>query len=186
MNKMFTSLNYVYRSMKYDERKGTKGISLPAICHPVDVANRLWRWGILDTDVLKAAILHDIVEDVGWVTVPYLKRFGKKASMIVDELTFNKKNQVLTYQQEAALKHQYIQSFSKSSVEALVIKLADRIGNCQDSLVIDLQWTREYFHKADPLWDALTTRSQEIIDKFGYSTLLRIRRDFDNLMADVG
>ena len=56
-------IDYANTMHKGQYRKG--GAKLPYIVHPIDVLNRLHRWGIVEPELLAAGVLHDIIEDCG-------------------------------------------------------------------------------------------------------------------------
>ena len=149
-----------------------KGVALPYIFHPLDVMRRLWSWGIVDTDVLIAAVCHDLVEDTNATYYEIEEAFGRQATVYVEELTFlgeGKKE-----------KEAYIATFKKktTSVGALVIKIADRLCNVEDFQVPSPDYAPKYFHKAAALWEALDERQDEIKERFGQESYDALYKDF--------
>ena len=102
----------------------------PYITHPCAVAEVLAKeWHIRDPELLAAALLHDVVEDVAHVTLEDVeKRFGKMVAELVDGCT-----KLTRYRMDrAALKNMTYRKFFWSASRQLgvfVVKLADRLHN---------------------------------------------------------
>lgn len=152
------TIEFVVQAHAGQYRKGKAGnTALPYVVHPIAVMTLLHSWGIGDVDVLNAALCHDVLEDTATPDYEIEKVIGNKALNYVRELTFKEG-------QDKAL---YMKSFEKSTIEALVIKIADRLNNVLDFLHSEPQYASKYFHKADALYDAMMDRDNEIQDKFG-------------------
>lgn len=101
---------------------------VPYIVHPLEVMRMLSRWGVVDTDILRAAMLHDVVEDCGkdrksTRNIIKLEIYNyEKVLSLVDELTCPT--------DRAGRKEYY--KFHKKSDDAILIKCADRICNAID------------------------------------------------------
>lgn len=81
---------------------------------------------------------------------------------IVRELTFDPSKQS---------KPEYMASFDKKSVNALVIKLADRFLNILDFAFADIIYARKYMQKANALFVVFRSRMTEIENAFGKTTV---------------
>ena len=93
--------------------------------HCVDVANTLVSFGITDEDVICAALLHDIIEDVeGYREVTITKMFNSNVARLVMLVT---KEEGVNYKQPEAIK-QYLEDIS-TDMNAAAIKTADRMHN---------------------------------------------------------
>ena len=125
-------------------RKGvdSTGFSLPYIMHPFSVMKR-----IFDNKESKnmymlacAAILHDTVEDVEWVTLDLIyKEFGPHIAALVSELTLDKS------QYELIGKKEYLaHELNIMSPYALAIKLCDRLENVCDMETVDQAFRDKY------------------------------------------
>lgn len=131
---------------------------IPQCMHPIEVATRLIRWGITDDHLIVAALLHDVLEDCD-ITEDKLKNrickiyqsedkdlesckeSASKIIGLVRELTYDKS----VYK----TKNDYIESFSKCSQEALLIKIVDRITNTLDFIYNgERQYAAKYFELA--------------------------------------
>ena len=94
-----------------------------------------------------------------------------KSLDIIAELTFEGKD-----------KNEYLRSFEHKSVQALIIKLADRICNVQDfKLVGDHTYASKYLHKADCLIEIAERRRDEIGSMWGEITNQQIREEWNSL-----
>lgn len=93
--------------------------------HCVDVANTLISFDIKDEDVICAALLHDIIEDVdGYKRVTIEKMFNANVARLVMLVT---KEQGVDYKKPENLK-KYLDNIS-SDMYAAVIKTSDRMHN---------------------------------------------------------
>lgn len=93
--------------------------------HCVDVANTLLSYGIRDEDVICAALLHDIIEDVeGYQEVTLEWLFNKNVARLVHLLT--KEHDKNYSEKENLLK--YIEAIM-TDADASAIKTADRMHN---------------------------------------------------------
>lgn len=158
-----------------DEKRKTTGI--PYIVHPIDVMNRLVRAGVLSENVWCAAVLHDVLEsavDDGKDPEGYRHiikcETNDEILAIVDELTYDKTK---------GTKEEYVDSFKDKSVQALLVKVSDRLSNTKDFLTSDEKYAKKYWEKASSLIDAFYDREAEICGVFG-------ERVFDNLEHEIG
>ena len=152
--------------------KSRKHSGLPYIVHPMAVLSQLGDWGIQDHEVWKAAVCHDILEDCP-VTLAELEAIiGQKAASYVHQLSFipDVAGPEATLQKKA-----YMKSFKSKSVQALVIKVADRCCNTADFLSYTPDYAVKYWRKADDLMEAFISRHAEIINAFGQSVFPRMR-----------
>jgi (p)ppGpp synthase/HD superfamily hydrolase len=136
----------------------TRRNGIPYIVHPVAVMALLGQWGVKDEEVLTVAVLHDLVEDAG-VTVKSIERlFSQSVAILVYHLTHK----------DAVPKKEYIASFARADVpiEALLVKLADRICNVNDFIYEDPEYAPNYAHKGRPIFEAFQSRRQEIEERF--------------------
>lgn len=101
----------------------------PYINHPIALVDVLVNeGGILNWDVLCAALLHDTIEDTQTTAEELTKAFGKNVASIVLEVTDDK---ALPKEER---KLQQIAHAAHSSHEAKLVKLADKICNLRDIL----------------------------------------------------
>lgn len=93
--------------------------------HCVDVANTLISFGIKDEDVICAALLHDIIEDVeGYREITIAKMFNPNVARLVMLVT---KKEGVNYKHPEAIK-EYLQNIS-TDMNAAAIKASDRMHN---------------------------------------------------------
>jgi (p)ppGpp synthase/HD superfamily hydrolase len=148
-------------------RKRHAGIGIPYLIHPMETMKILWEWGIGDTNMLSAAVCHDILEEtktsLSSTRSRIVKATNKKVLSIVEELTFlptSKKN-------KAAQKAEWVKTFADKSIEALVIKVADRVCNLRDFQITDPPYVTIYREKSEPIFEAFQARRKEIAERFG-------------------
>lgn len=123
----------IKRAYEFAEKKHagqTRGSGEPYIKHPLRVARLAAEWGS-ESDVIMAALLHDVAEDCGVPLSEIRELFGSNVEGIVDTVTAlsDKEfaNHTLTKAQKDLLSDAKLQSSMNS--EALLVKIADRIDN---------------------------------------------------------
>ncbi|MFE0459195.1 HD domain-containing protein [Kitasatospora sp. NPDC058965] len=84
--------------------------------------------GVTDTDVLRAAVLHDVVEDTGCSAAEVRERFGPRVADLVDWVT---KPEPADGQSAAQARAAYLDRLRLAPEDALLVKLADRLSNVQ-------------------------------------------------------
>lgn len=93
--------------------------------HCVDTANTLISYGIKDEDVICAALLHDIIEDVeGYKEITIEKMFNKKIARLVSLVT---KDPDIDYKNPENL-NKYLEKILLDK-DAAAIKTADKMNN---------------------------------------------------------
>lgn len=148
-----------------DQRRKDKRAS-PYINHPIALANVLWfEGGVSDPVVIAAALLHDTIEDTETSWQELRGEFGDAVAEIVLEVTDVKwlKKNLRKRLQVARARH--------SSVQARLVKLADKIVNLRDvashpPAVWTLERRREYFEWAKEVIDQLRGTHPELERRF--------------------
>lgn len=84
--------------------------------------------GVSDETILAAAILHDTIEDTDATFEELVELFGQKVADIVQEVTDDKNLP------KKERKDKQIEKAPRLSLEACLIKLADKISNVEDVL----------------------------------------------------
>ncbi len=157
-----------------------KHSGLPYFCHCVDVLSLVSSWYIFDEVDRKAAVSHDVLEDCPHITEQELfEVIGSDSFSIVKELTFTY-NPLLTAK-ESVQKQEYLQSFNNKTLEALVIKLADRICNVWDFCNSDFEYAKEYFANANVLFAIFNDRMRSLEDKYGKNSVAAMKATCDHL-----
>ena len=137
-----------------NQRRKDKGAS-PYINHPIGLAALLANeGGISDARVLAAALLHDTVEDTETTAAELEERFGTAIKDIVLEVTDDKRLP------KAERKQLQVQHVPHITLEAKLVKLADKISNLRDILASPpADWPaarkREYFEWANDVVNGL-------------------------------
>ena len=141
-----------------DCRKGRiGGYTLLYVSHTMSVMKRAYVVGA-GTDLIMCGCLgHDLLEDTKITWDLIRNALGEDIANLIKELTFVSGTMT---------KEEYLKTFEKSSVPALLIKVLDRIDNIWDFLSTDPQYAVKYFHKADVLWGIWEKRSAEIDEYF--------------------
>ena len=128
-------------------------IRLPFIVHPISVMRKVWEWGFGTPVTMAASATHDTKEDTAITWEELIEVIGQEAADIVAELTYTGK----TPEEKA----EYLKSFSGKSLEALVIKIADRLDNVKDFRLTKPEYADKYFAKAESLFQAFIDRKDE-------------------------
>jgi guanosine-3',5'-bis(diphosphate) 3'-pyrophosphohydrolase len=120
---------------KFQRRKGC--LKIPYINHPLRVCEILIDVNENNIDLLIAAILHDTLEDTDTSDQEILDLFGEKALSIVKEVT---DDMSLPSKKRKELQ---IEKAGKLSIEAKLIKIADKASNISDLVRYPIQWDRD-------------------------------------------
>jgi len=129
-----------YASQKHKGQ--TRSDGLPYITHPMQVANNIIKYkSSHNIDALvKAALLHDTIEDTDTTHKDLEKLFGGLVASLVKELTSDK-DKIKKIGKTEYLTKKMVQMSSY----ALVIKLADRLDNVSDIKTAKTpEWRRKY------------------------------------------
>jgi guanosine-3',5'-bis(diphosphate) 3'-pyrophosphohydrolase len=102
----------------------------PYITHPVAVACILADLH-MDVPTIKAALLHDVVEDTPITTEQIKKSFGDKVANLVDGLTKLDKIEFESASQAQAENFRKMLLAMSQDVRVILVKLADRLHNMQ-------------------------------------------------------
>ena len=164
-------------------RKGPKKgyfLRVPYIIHPLQVLQRVQRWGIDDVtpencDFWKAILYHDAIEDTTATYDYIIGLIGKKAADIVMELTN-------TMDEDSG---DYMESFVTKSIEAVVGKIADRLSNVDDFYIDSPNYALRYFHKADAVFEVYNRRKDEVISRFGYDVSVKIDENINAMLGKL-
>lgn len=155
----------------YDQfrKEAINGVEIPYITHPLEVLKRIYVWGLTDEDAMIAATCHDLLEDTDIERDYLVNLFGERAVGMVDELTLIH-NTSLSPSDWRLAKEEYIESFKAKSLEALIIKVADRICNIQDFIDTNIGYARKYYAKSKRLFEIWKER-------FDSSDLVQVKVD---------
>lgn len=138
-----------FAALKHSEQRRKNPAATPYINHPVEVAEHLARvGGVVDEEILMAALLHDTVEDTDTTAQEIEEQFGARVARIVLECTDDKQLP------KAQRKRLQILNAPHKSSEAKLVKIADKTCNLR-SILHDppndwsLERQREYFQWAE-------------------------------------
>ncbi|MFD7812794.1 HD domain-containing protein [Streptomyces sp. NPDC059785] len=84
--------------------------------------------GITDADVLRAAVLHDVVEDTACTLDEVREHFGDRVAALVDWVTKPPCPEGRSREEARAA---YLDSLNSAPDDAILVKLADRLSNVQ-------------------------------------------------------
>ena len=138
----------ICRSAELHKNQVRRHSDIPYVAHPFAIAFHLQNYTD-NEDIIVAALLHDVLEDVRGYEYPDLaKEFGKKVADIVQDVSEEKspystdKKDVETWKYR---KERYIENLKRASREALFVSAGDKFHNLHSLLEI---------HKVhgDPMW----------------------------------
>jgi guanosine-3',5'-bis(diphosphate) 3'-pyrophosphohydrolase len=125
---LLRALAFAADKHRHQRRKDAE--ASPYINHPIALANVLVEeGGVEDIEVLCAALLHDTIEDTDTTHEELVNAFGSRIAHIVAEVTDDKN---LKSEERKRLQ---IEHAPKLSVEAKLVKLADKTCNLRDIVV---------------------------------------------------
>lgn len=183
--KVQVALDFAAACHRYQWRKGT---GTPYLIHVLTVTNRLAMWGILKeahTDLWCASLLHDTIEDTSATIKDIVDRLGEPVGRIVTELTFRDRAPDETGRHYAEAKNEYLSTFDSKSIEALVIKIADRLSNVEDFLASDSNYAVKYWDKADPQFQAMDKRRTSIDQCYGSAVWTGLAADYASVRSRI-
>lgn len=132
---MLEALRFAAEQHRDQRRKGAMGA--PYINHPIAVAAQLAAEGLGDsTELMLAALLHDVVEDTGATAPQLVERFGPIVACLVLEVTDDKALP------RAERKQRRVATIGACSHAARLIKLSDMISNIHDMIYDPPDWDR--------------------------------------------
>jgi guanosine-3',5'-bis(diphosphate) 3'-pyrophosphohydrolase len=116
-----------FAAHKHRDQRRKDPEASPYINHPIALANILWQEaGVHEPEVIRAALLHDTVEDTSTTHQELVEHFGPKVAGIVAEVTDDRSLP------KAARKQNQVDHAPHLTREAKLVKLADKIANLRD------------------------------------------------------
>jgi (p)ppGpp synthase/HD superfamily hydrolase len=160
-----------------------KSSAIPYIAHLIGVASLVLEAGG-DEDLAMAALLHDVVEDCGGVSMlkEVRRRFGKRVAEIVDGCTDAYEMPKPPWRDR---KESYIRRLKKENSDTRLVSAADKLHNIR-SILADYRtlgesvWSRFNGGRDGTLWYYRTLR-----DEFLRRSQNRITRDFDLAVREL-
>ena len=146
------------------EGQARKGVARePYITHVEEVASLVREFG--GTDIaIAAAWLHDVVEDCDPTIDDISERFGAAVAKVVLEVTDDKDLE------KSVRKRLQVESASRKSPEACLIKWADKTSNLLSIANSPPDWTserkREYIGWATSVTAKLPSRPESAVERF--------------------
>ena len=163
----------MFAAERHRNQRRKDAAASPYINHPIALAHLLATVGAVDDlDVLRAAILHDTVEDTETSEIELRERFGDVVADMVMEVTDDKSLPKLR-RKELQIEHA-----PHKSPGAVLVKLADKTCNLRDIAVAPpADWStarrQEYFDWAKRVVDALPLVSAPMLAVFAQAYAAR-------------
>ncbi len=155
-----------FAAWKHRDQRRKDAKASPYINHPIALTDVLWTEGhVRDPIVIAAALLHDTMEDTETRKQELSGTFGTEVAGIVEEVT-----DIKWLKKRSRDKVQGSRA-SRSSTEAKLVKLADKICNLRDVIARPSRdWTlerkREYFDKAKYVVDQVRGTNERLERRF--------------------
>ena len=124
-----------------DQRRPT---GAPYLEHLLEALEVLVRGaGVTDPDVLRAAVLHDVVEDTACTLEDVRREFGDRVASLVGWVTIPESGG--DKGDRKAAKEAYLTGLRDAPDDAILVKLADRVSNVQTLRNLSLSKQRDYY-----------------------------------------
>ncbi len=121
---------YYFAKKAHLHQKRDDGTSYHHHCARV-AENAVTTFGMRDLDSLRAALLHDVLEDTGVTEAELTKKFGSRTTFLVKALT---KPDLLPGETYDARNRRMLDNIEATgSRELIALKLADRLDNVEDT-----------------------------------------------------
>ena len=131
-----------------------KSEKTPYVFHPLETAHIVTSMTD-DTEVIAAAVLHDVVEDTKYTYDDIKTKFGKiVADMVADE-TEDKMCNMPADASWKVRKEQFLENLKRASVKAKMITLADKLSNMRVT-------KRAFDEKGTNLWQGFHQKDHNI------------------------
>jgi (p)ppGpp synthase/HD superfamily hydrolase len=157
-------------AIAFDAHNGVyrKSSLIPYLVHPMRVADMVSE---SKSDILiSAALLHDVLEDAPSDRLPeFIERIGSLSTHVLSIVT-----ELTRSDPQSTDKAAYLATFGSKSLNALMIKIADRYDNVMDFKRHGSNYAPKYARKATELLNAADSRKGEILeyDEPLYHTLM--------------
>jgi (p)ppGpp synthase/HD superfamily hydrolase len=157
-----------YAAEKHAKQRRKGPAEIPYVNHLLEVAHLISENSDpADTNLIVAALLHDVVEDTPTPLAEVEQRFGSDVASLVAEVTDDKS---LPKEKRKALQ---VQNAPRKSARAQMIKLADKISNLRSILSSPPDWPydrkRQYFDWARQVVDGLAAPNGRLKAEFDHA-----------------
>ena len=130
-----TQLKEAYDFAKHAHEGQFRKSGEPFIMHPVETAIILSELN-MDVDTLRAAILHDTVEDTEYTLEDVSERFGETVAGLVDGVTKISQLSVGSMSEQQVNTYRKMMIAMSHDIRVIVIKLADRLHNMRTLMAL--------------------------------------------------
>ena len=141
------AIRQAYRYAEEKHRGQMRHSGEPYITHPLGVARIAAGLG-LDPDTIRAALLHDVVEDTGATREDIEEAFGPQVAALVDGVTKLTRIHFESQEEQQAENYRKLIISMSSDIRVLLVKLCDRLHNMR---------TLSYMSKAKQMQKARET-----------------------------
>ena len=141
LEEFYKAYSFAAKAHRGQERKGTQ---IPYLTHLITTMNYCSQL-TNDKNVLKAAILHDTIEDTGVTYEDIREEFGAKIAEYVDAETEDKREELPAEDTWELRKSETIEHLAHASKEVKMLVLSDKTANAESMY-------REWRRKGDTIW----------------------------------
>ena len=106
----------------------------PYITHPIRVAERLQKAGVIKAEILAAAVLHDVIEDSSTSPDEILANFGPRVASLVEEVS----------RPPGMTRKDFVERAATGSARSVLIRVADRLDNLQETSGLEAEFRPTY------------------------------------------
>ena len=159
LGKISSAIELMEKEHRGQTRKGTNA---PYAIHPNRIAlSILEGFGKVDSEVICAALLHDLIEDAGISPETLAQHFGRRCADLVVTLTRQPGEQ--RDEDGDRLEGPYLQRIIQAGDDAVLLKAADKLDNLRDAAYhpdserVNL-WVRETYSAYIPLVRSISDR----------------------------
>lgn len=168
MNAMVDNMKALATLWHGKDTEPRKDSNKPAITHPARVVAMLEKWGVTDPRILCIGWGHDLLEDTTVEPSEIVKaseQFVLDCVMCLTFMRFGEPDPYTPDEYKAAKKAYVAKVAETAPVEALVVKLADRLSNTLEFLENGHHHKPiKYFKKGKDLFDAVSRIDQPLRD----------------------
>lgn len=140
-----------------------KGTGIPYITHPMEVAY----YALLlsqRSDVVAAAVLHDVVEDTKYTLKDICALFGEKIANMVASESENKREDMPKAESWHIRKAEFLEHLTEAPIETKMITLADKLANVK-------AMKRDWEAIGDELWNRFNVKDPKQHAWYHFSVL---------------
>ncbi len=151
-----------------------KSEKTPYVFHPLETAHIVASITD-DTEVIAAAVLHDVVEDTKYTYDDIKTKFGKNVADLVANETEDKMREISAEASWMTRKKQFLDNLKNAPVKAKMITLADKLSNMRIT-------KRAFDEKGTNLWQGFHQKDHSLQGWY-YKSILDCVSELEDTVA---